>query len=121
MTSLDASLADSTALRIDERQQAIDNPICRFGEEHRKAPGERLPKSSASQNHLGGRHYVIQFLELLFVVLAEKPALLQVLTTYAVTRPGYRIESLIRQCLATVRALGILAIFDPLERFIDQV
>ena len=57
----------------------------------------------------------------LVVVFAEQSALLQILATNAVSRPGHRIEALLRQCLAAVNTLAITRRFNPLECFINQI
>ena len=55
------------------------------------------------------------------VVVAEQSALLQILATYAVPRPGHRIKALLRQCLAAVNTLAITSRFDSLEGFVNQI
>jgi len=57
----------------------------------------------------------------LFVVFAKQSALLQILATNAVPRPRYRIQALLRQCLAAVNTLAITRRLDPLECLINQI
>jgi len=66
----------------------------------------------------GGRKFYQTKSRLLFVV-AQHPALLQVLAANAVSRPRHCIETFLRQCFTAVNTLAVTGSFDPFEGFVD--
>src|SRR5215216_1404419 len=104
--TLDTFSADYADLWICKREDRIVNTR----EVHTK--NKRPPRIEEAANYLTPKP------NLIFVV-AQQPALLQVLAAHTVSRPRHRVKTLVRHRLTTVNTLAITRIFDTFKRFID--
>src|SRR5829696_8108836 len=57
----------------------------------------------------------------LIFVVAQQPALLQVLAAHAVAPPRHRIQTLLRQHFTAVNTFAVTRNLNPFQRFVDQI